>query len=210
MAQDLVLPLGPVYKQLVKRSYYLSNAGYEHKIVTSLLVASPFSTETAWVGCERYIHKQSRLLSSPESKQASSAGCYCSIQKVLMERALVKPVCDKRYREAEGRLQKGPGSWAKLDPAVLFFSALKTRAAPFSVQPLHPFLRCHCSKSKSAKCLLRHCHAKSKYSPPSEGKSSAEASAKWDGISLWMHFRLSCHRGTATAHVGKRACCWVS
>ena len=95
-----------------------------------------------------------------------------------MERALVKPVCDKRHSEAEGRLQRGADSRAKPDPAMLFFSALETRAAPFSVQSLHPFLRCHCSKNKSAKCrLLRHHHAKSKHLPPSEGKSSAEASA---------------------------------
>lgn len=48
-----------------------------------------------------------------------------------MERALVNPVCDKRYREAEGRLQKGAGSRVKPDPAMLFFSALETCVAHF-------------------------------------------------------------------------------
>lgn len=83
--------------------------GYENKIVTSQLVTSPLATEAAWIGCQRYTHKQSRLLSSSE-QQDSSVGCCCSIQKVLMARALVRPVCDKGCREAEGKLQKGAGS----------------------------------------------------------------------------------------------------
>lgn len=171
MAQDSGLPLHPAYNQLVKFSYYLNMPGYKCKIVTASLVVSPFATEAAWIGCQRYVHKKRRLQSSHKSKQAGSVGCYCSIQKVLMERALVKPVCGKRYREAEGRLQKGAGSWVKPNPAMLFFSALERCVAPFPVRSLHPFLRCHCSKNKSANChLLRHCHTKSKHLPPPEGK----------------------------------------
>lgn len=45
MAQESLLPLDPAYNQLVKSSYYLNMPGYECKIVTASLVASPFATE---------------------------------------------------------------------------------------------------------------------------------------------------------------------
>lgn len=128
LKQTSVLPLDLVYKQIVKCGYW-TMPGYESKTVTSWLVTSPFATEAAWIGCQRYTHKQSRLLSSSE-QQDSSVGCYCSIQKVLMARALVRPVCDKGCREAEGKLQKGAGSWTKQTLQCCSFGAFE-RCCPF-------------------------------------------------------------------------------
>lgn len=169
LKQASVLLLDPVYKEIVKCGYW-TMPGYESNIVTSQLVTSPFATEAAWIGCQRYKH--SRLLSSSE-QQDSSVGCYCSIQKVLMARALVRPVCDKGCREAEGNLQKGAVSWTK--QALQCCSLVLSKGvAPFSVQSLLPFLRWPLADLFwEQQCLLRHHDADLKHFPPSEGKSSA-------------------------------------
>lgn len=171
LKQNWVLPLDPVYKQIVKCGYW-TMPEYENKIVISRLVTSLFATEAAWIGCQRYTHKQCRLLSF-SVQQDSSLGCYCSIQKVLVARALVRPLGDKGCRGAEGKLQKGAGSWTKQTLQCCSLVLLKG-AAPFSVKSLLPFLRWPLADLfLEQQSIFRHYHADLKHFPPSEGKSSA-------------------------------------
>lgn len=204
-----VLPLDPVYKQIVKCGYW-TMPWYENKIVISRLVTSPFATEAAWVGCQRYTHKQCRLLSSSE-QQDSSVGCYCSIQKVLVARVLVRPVCDKGCRKAEGKLQKGAGSWSKqADPAMLFFGALKRYcpflsevSAPISQVTLGWLILGAAVPSQASSCRFKALF-------PIWRKIISVSTCQLRRCLPSDAFQTELPQLCSTAHTGKHTCCWES
>lgn len=102
MAQDSVLPLDPVYKQIVKCSYW-NMPGYENKIVTSRLVTSPFATEAAWIGCQRYTNRADFCLPlSNKTAQLAATAASRPNGKGISEACLWQGVQGSRGKAAEG------------------------------------------------------------------------------------------------------------
>lgn len=84
--------------------------GYENKIVTSRLVTSLLLLQKLPEFVARDTHTNRADFCLPLSSKTAQLAATAACRKSRKERALVRPVCDKGCREAEGKLQKGAGS----------------------------------------------------------------------------------------------------